>query len=116
MKETEKSPNPQPLEAVPEQSPEALLEEPVEPQAEPSAPGQAEAVAEEPSMERPGYDALREAYLRGRNEAIAEALGRDAEHPFVAPRNHTPGIRDPYTPPSDPALAAMFTFRQSVWQ
>lgn len=86
---------------------------------------------EEPSQGRsleaapPGMEAassgasstqVREAYLRGRNEAISASLGRDSEHPLTAPRNHTPGIEDPYTPPSDPTLAAIFTFRPSVWQ
>ena len=68
------------------------------------------------SLEAASPGEVREAYLRGRNEAIAEALGRDGEHPLTAPRNHTPGIEDPYTPPSDPTLAAIFTFRPSVWQ
>lgn len=107
MKVPEENPIPQPEEAVPEQAPEQAPETEVE-----QAPEQ----APEPEPEQaPEAEALREAYLRGRNEAIAEALGRDAEHPFDAPRNHTPGIQDPYTPPSDPALAAVFTFRQSVW-
>ena len=70
----------------------------------------------ERSLEAASPGEVREAYLRGRNEAIAEALGRDGEHPLTAPRNHTPGIEDPYTPPSDPTLAAIFTFRPSVWQ
>lgn len=58
---------------------------------------------------------LREAYLRGRNEAIAKATGADTGAISLQPANRTPGIADTATPPSDPDLANLFRLRPSVW-
>lgn len=58
---------------------------------------------------------LREAYLRGRNEAIAKATGADTAAISLQPANRTPGIADTTAPPSDPDLANLFRLRPSVW-
>lgn len=59
---------------------------------------------------------VREAYLRGRNEAIASAMAGEAHSPALEAANLTPGVATTETPPSDPDLAEIFSFRPSVWQ
>ena len=58
----------------------------------------------------------RKAYIRGRNEAIAGAMAGETHSPALEAANLTPGTVDPATPPSDPDLAEIFSFRPSVWQ
>lgn len=56
---------------------------------------------------------VNEAYIRGRNEAIARSVAEASPTHAV---NRTPGNTDPATPPSDPELAAIFSLRHSVWE
>lgn len=70
--------------------------------------------SENESENAPTSQALHDAYLRGRNEAIAEAAATDNSVSLQAV-NRTPGVTDPATPPSDPFLAKLFRHRPSVW-
>ncbi len=54
----------------------------------------------------------KEAYLRGRNEAIASALH---SHGTAGGRNLTPGLSGEALP-SDPQIARLFNIRPSVWE
>lgn len=63
-----------------------------------------------------GEESLRDAYLRGRNEAITEAMRANADSQVGIAENRTPGIDDPASPPSDEVLAEFFSFRPSVWK
>lgn len=63
-----------------------------------------------------GEESPREAYLRGRNEAITEAMRANDDSRVGIAENRTPGITDPTSPPSDEVLAEFFSFRPSVWK
>ena len=63
-----------------------------------------------------GEESPRDAYLRGRNEAITEAMRANADSQVGIAENRTPGIDDPASPPSDEVLAEFFSFRPSVWK